>query len=216
MNQPGYPSLPVTKDPDKLRAYEARAWRLAFLLTGDGAGAGELVHRVLKMQPNVLDLEPQRLDRLVVLQSREWAARRRCDTPAQMAQPPEPTGPAAAAATAMHELARQPLEAWVLARIDEVDEMWMARAMDSSKKAASMHLKAADEVMRDKLGDSLEEATKALRVHADSIDPAPFIQAAHARRKQQRRKNLFIAIAGGAALIALILIMLRAVLGGGP
>jgi len=192
-------------------ALERRIWRLAFLLTGDARGAVALVDRILDAQPNPGALDLAHLDRLVIQQAREMGR----------AQEP-PTGPPApgampalnpqarAALTAALSMPHQPLEAWVLARVDDLDELRMSRAMDCSKTAARTHLAAGDEHMKQRLGDTLNPAVAALRTAADALDPGPII-AAHRtiRRKERNRRVGTITVIVAIILLTGVLILLK-------
>lgn len=169
-------------------ALERRIWRLAFLLTGDPAGAAALVDRILKAQPRPESLDPAHLDRLVIQQAREMD--RAKAAPAQVA-PGSGLEPAAQEAlTAALSMPHQPLEAWVLARVDELDELRMSRAMDCSKTAARNHLGAGDEQMRAKLGGKLEASVAALKAAADGLDAGPIIAAHRAKAKKERARRV--------------------------
>jgi hypothetical protein len=188
-----------TKD-DQRRAYEARVWRLAFLLTGYTSAASELIGRVLRAQPDVLSVDPSRLDRLVILQAREWAARRRG---LQASSPPlSPEG--ARTLTAALGMNHQLLEAWVLARVDGMEGLSVSRAMDCSNTAAANHLAEADREMGERLGPALAAGLGALRADADRLDPRPFLEASRPKRRRGGgRRLLVMLIALGAAAIGL-------------
>jgi hypothetical protein len=184
---------------DQRRAYEARIWRLAFLLTGHPQSASELIARVLRAQPDVLAVEAVRLDRLVILQAREWAARRR-----NLAAASPPLSPAAATAlTAALGMNHQLLEAWVLARVDGMEGLSVSRAMDCSNTAVANHLAEADREMASRLGPRLAPGLDALRRDADALDPRPFIEQILAHRQKRRRFRLWIAVGllGAAVLV---------------
>lgn len=176
-------------------ALERRVWRLAFLLSGDGAGAAALVDRVLRARGDAATLEPARLDRLIIQHARSLTARVPMDE-GDLAQ---------VALRAARSLSEQPREAWVLSRVDGVDELWMGRAMDCSRTAARMHLATADDFMRSRLGARHDEAVEALRRFADGLDPGPII-AAHrvmARKRKNRRlvAGTLVALLGGLAVL---------------
>src|SRR5687767_13779453 len=92
-------------------AYERRVWRLAYLLSGDPAGAAVLVDRVLRDQPDLGSLEPARLDRVVIQHARDLPRRRKAVLPIAVTAP---QGEAAKALDALLTLPEQPREAWVL------------------------------------------------------------------------------------------------------
>lgn len=187
-------------------AFERRIWRLAFLLTGDGAIAADVIDSVLRDQPDPGSLEPARLDRLVVLHTRE--ARSRGVPGSDVLSDPR----AARALSAVVNLEHQPREAWVLARLDELDELRVSRAMDCSKTAAGRHLEAADEAMARALGAELAECVDALRRAADALDPSPIIVLRRSlRRRERNRRALIVAgvtvtVIAGAGLVVLRLL----------
>jgi hypothetical protein len=210
-------------DP-KQRTYEARIWRLAFMLTGSAAAAASVVTRVAHGKHKLTALEPTHLDRLVILRAREYeassahasidalaalaarawrtlraeGATQQRETKASIALGSE----AAALLSRVVEMDCQPREAWVLARLDEVGEMWMARAMDCSRTAAAMHLAAADRHMGKMFDDDaarLAEAIALLRGELDRLDPMPIID-----EPRIARRHLWRTIAAAAAVVALI------------
>lgn len=180
---------------DSLDPIERRIWRLAFLLTGNAHAAAELIHGVTRSRPDPATLEPARLDRLIVLRSREHPA----GGEPQMPGAPDDARLALRSALA---LPPQPLEAWILTRVDELDALHVSRAMDCSRTAAGNHLAAADERMKSRLGPDHDRAVAALRAYADSIDPVPLIAAARRRAAERRRRRL--TIVGGVVSIAVL------------
>jgi hypothetical protein len=211
---------------------DRRIWRLSFLITGNELAAAELVDRVQRAH-DVRGMEPARLDRLIIQQAREMlgtasgASRTAGRTPPRsplMQQAP----PAAQHAFAIvQSLAEQPREAWVLSRIDQVDDLHVSRAMDCSKTAAMNHLSAADDHIRTTLAPPADNASadkapsdkppadrsaapldytkavEALRDFADTLDPGSIIADARARRQQQRIRR-----AGIMAIIIFVLVLL--------
>jgi hypothetical protein len=185
---------------DQRRAYEARIWRLAFLLTGHPVAANELIARVLRTQPDVLAVEAVRLDRLVILHAREWAARHER---AFAASPPLDAA-AAETLTVALGLNHQLLEAWILARVDGMEGLSVSRAMDCSNTAAANHLAEADRAMAAGLGANLVPGLEALRRAADGLDPFPFIEEVRQRqRTRSRRRIIVMALVVVAAIIGL-------------
>lgn len=174
--------------PDARTAIERRIWRLAFLMTGNAAAATSLIDRVLKLQKNAGAMEPSLLTRLIVQNARSLPK-----SPAT-ALPPTPAMPdtsgAAQAFTAALSLSHQPLEAWILKRIDDLDDLHVARAMDCSKTALRVHLSGAEERLASLLGDKLLLATAALRAYADALDPGPLIIAHREEFRRQRAQRL--------------------------
>ncbi|MCC6659647.1 MAG: hypothetical protein IT437_02050 [Phycisphaerales bacterium] len=173
------------------QGYERRIWRLAFLLTGDAERAAGVIETVLRDQPHPEGVDAGRLDRLIILHAREVP---RGTVPA--------VGMGAEAARGMGvllALPQQPREAWVLTRLDGLDELRVSRAMDCSRTAVARHLKAADEQMGHRLGDALNRCVAALRREADAIDPAPLIAAALEKRRKDRLGRALVV--GGITLI---------------
>jgi hypothetical protein len=192
---------------ERLAALERRIWRLAHLLTGDAGAASALVDRVLDAQPDPGALEAYKLDRLIIQQARGMAGMSGPREPAPL--PPGENDVAHRTLATALTMPRQALESWVLARIDLLDELHCARAMDCSKTALKNHLGAADEQMRARLGGKATEAIDALRSYADALDPGPIIAAHRFQRKKERnRRRLIIAgvatILGLAALLAIL------------
>lgn len=172
----------------RVDAYRHRVWRLAVLLTGDTAAAAALFSGIMRHRKRIERVEPQRLDRLILLRARERAEALR--DPANV----EPRF------ARVYRLPEQPLEAWVLRRVEQLDETVAARAMDCSKTALRLHLKAADEALAEAgAGDSDDPAT-ALRRRIDALDPAPAVARWRAKRRKRRWWVLLLAIALLAAL----------------
>lgn len=192
-------------------ALERRAWRLAYLLTGNGAAASRVLGRVAAASAHVPRNDPARLDRLVIVHVRELAKRRR------PALEPAPSGSAEAgvsgAMRALLGLPEQPREAWVLSRLDGLDGIRMSRAMDCSRTAAERHLAAADEGMRARLGEGVDAAVGALRAFADALDPGPAVEVHRSRERRKRRVRtamialgvLGLALAAGVAVFEYVL-----------
>jgi DNA-directed RNA polymerase specialized sigma24 family protein len=152
--------MPPTKHNAR-RAAEAHAWRLALLLTGAEDLAAEVAIQVRRAQPRLEALESRRLNRLVVMRSREVvqsAARRRAsrassatapDAAAQAEQADPAARPILRALAAMEE---QPREAWIFARLDALGDIEVARSMDCSKTATARFLTEADAAIVRDLG----------------------------------------------------------------
>jgi hypothetical protein len=175
----------------EVSAHERRIWRLAFLLTGDRTRAARLIDAVLRDQPDPGSVDPARLDRLVILHAR--------DIPHAASNPGPMSDEAGKAMRTLLALPEQPREAWVLTRLDGLDELRVSRAMDCSRKAAARHLRAADEQMSARLGEHAASYVSSLKREADAIDPAPLIVQA---RELQRKERLGrVLIAAGAAII---------------
>lgn len=159
---------------ERVEAFRRRVWRVAFLLTGNTDAAGQLFKLIMRDRRRIESIDPARLDRLVVMRAREHAERTRQQFD------PEP------ALAPVYALDEQPLEAWVLRRVEQLDEITAARAMDCSKTALRLHLNVADEALAQAKVDA-EVLASALRQRADTLDPAPTIEA---WRKTRRRRSL--------------------------
>lgn len=189
---------------DRREAYERRVWRLAWLLTGGREDlCVRLVAECLDAQPDLRRLDPAHLDRLVVL-----AARRR----ARPASEPEPEAPPARRLlAAVAALPPQLREAWVFARVDGLEPMEMARAMDCSKTAALRHLERADTELGGRFGDTLPSMLDALRAEADTAAPGRALAAFRAERRRRRRiRAALIAFAVAAVALAAGLVWVSA------
>jgi hypothetical protein len=195
---------------------ERRIWRICFLLTGNELAAADLVDRVLRAH-DVRGMEPAKLDRLIVQQAREMLGTGY--SPGRKRPRTLPLSPLAARAEApiaetlklVQVLPEQPREAWVLTRIDDLDELHVSRAMDCSKTAMHNHLHAADEQLRGALNDRYDAALAALRRFADTLDPGPVIAQRRAQRRiRQSRRVGFIAV----LIVTVLLIVLMAWLKG--
>jgi hypothetical protein len=186
---------------------ERRIWRLSFLVTGNELAAAELVDRVQRAH-DVLDLDPARLDRLIVQRAREMLGTGY--GPARKARGRTVASPLAARTSAeaqrmlslVQSLPEQPREAWVLTHIDELDELHVSRAMDCSRTATVNHLASADGQMREALKDEYERGVESLRRFADSLDPGPIISQYRARQRSRRVRRAGIV----AVVIAIVLL----------
>jgi hypothetical protein len=195
-------------DPDRRHALERRIWRLAYLLTGDAAGAAGLVDRILDAQEDPARLDPAHLDRLVIQQAREMIGTRGPRERPLLKPGSEPLATRALAAA--RSMPAQPREAWLLARIDIVDELWMSRAMDCSRTAARHHLESGENQMRALLMDSYDKAVLAVREFADTLDPGPIIEAHRTvRRKTRLRRRMAIGVGIGVGVLGTVLVLLR-------
>ena len=208
---------------DRREAYLRRAWRLAALLTGDPARADAALRRCLARRPDLERLPLDRLDRLVIQETRSVAAaattpkprsvlarlrdrhqrRSRSNAhdagPASQASSPRPDAsplPAAAdsALAALADLPAQQREAWVLRALDAENEIDASKAMDCSRTALARHLEHAESAMREVLGDTYDAALAALRARAETFDPSPAVAAASDTRRLRRTIRILIAI----------------------
>lgn len=212
---------------DRRQAYERRVWRLAHLLASPDQ-AIPLVRRVVWRRGGDLDqLDPAHLDRLVILTARDLPPDGRVAWASTLARGegqrtrhgheymPVPPAPAADLLRHLHAMPRQPMEAWVLSRLDGLDLMAASRAMDCSKTATARHLDAADEHLRQRYAsetdnpkgcgtDRLTAATAALRNWLDALDPAPALARAHKADRIQRRTWLAIVLMSALAAAAVL------------
>jgi hypothetical protein len=174
-------------------AFERRVWRLALLLTGDADGASKTLTAVARTARDLARIDAVRLDHLAVLHSREVMAQKRRRR-AGADDVPLPEGPAARTLGALMEMKPQAREAWVLTRIDELDEIHVARAMDASKTASANFYGAADTLIRERLDDDADAGVQALREWATSFDPDPWLLIHRERVKRWRRIKLVAAL----------------------
>jgi DNA-directed RNA polymerase specialized sigma24 family protein len=211
------PHLPAAKHNARSAA-QARAWRLALLLTGAEDLATEVAIQVRRAQPKLEALDPRRLDRLIVLRSREVVQRasRHASGASTSAAPDaaaEAPPDARALLQALAAIEEQPREAWILARIDGLDEIEVARSMDCSKTAAARFLTEADAATvgggdgsassLGNLGDRIE----AVRRWLDSLSPQEAIEARLIRHRR-RRVWLGVWLLAAAALITAVVLLL--------
>ncbi|MBL9030739.1 MAG: hypothetical protein JNM80_03415 [Phycisphaerae bacterium] len=199
-------------DRERAAAIERRCWRLAFLVTGSASAATVVADRVMQGRLDPEGMEPGRLDRLIVQQARGVPARVGI-TDASLEMP----AAALSALRGLLSLAHQPREAWVLSRVDELDELRMSQAMDCSRTAARNHLSAGDERMRAILGADLDTSAAALRAFADSLDPGPIMRRVReAQRHAARRRLVKLAAVAGLIVLLGLLAWLRLTRSAGP
>ena len=105
-------------------------------------------------------------------------------------------------AEALASLTAQQREAWVFARVYQLDMREMARAMDCSVTATQRHVEQADIQMRDRLGESAPKASEALRTYSMSIDVPRFYRIDRRRRARTRTALKWMAIGGIAIVLA--------------
>jgi hypothetical protein len=173
---------------------ERRVYRLATLLTGDPRAATAVIARVVDAQPDLRRLDGAHLDRLTVLRSREIP-------PRSLHRTAIPEG----VAEAMGSLPAQQREAWVFARVYQLPEREMAKAMDCSHTAINLHLRAADAAMMRWLGEQVQAASAAVLNYSMSIDVPEFYRL-QKQRQRQVRKIVMIAGASLAVLVTALLI----------
>lgn len=213
-------------------AAQARAWRLALLLTGSEDLAAEVAIQVRRAQPRLEALDPRRLDRLVVLRSREVVQRAprhasRAPTSAAPDTAAEAPQEARALVGALAAIEEQPREAWILARIDGLDEIEVARSMDCSKTATARFLAEADNAIAaaasnpaqiagaaegesrraaDGPGD-LGARIEAVRRWLESLSPHESIEARLAGRRRRRLWFGFWLLIAAAVITVAVLIL---------
>lgn len=154
-------------------------WRLAYLLSGEPAAAERLFADLMRDRGRIETVDGLRLDRMIVLRWREC----RPDTP-----PTDDHGDLAP----VYALPAQPLEAWLLRRVEQMDEVAAAQAMDCSKTALRLHLEAADHLLAEH-ADHPDALAAELRRRADALDPAPVLEAWRSGRRKRRRMLLVAA-----------------------
>lgn len=178
---------------DRSSVMQARAWRLGFLLTGSSERATRVCQLLAAAQPAFASLEPPMLDRAVI------QAARQIGLPASPSSSPT--------LEALRQLPAQSREAFVLSRVDAVDDLWLARAMDCSKTAARTHLDAASRLLI-AAGHEPDALAAQLRKAADAIDPAPILAHARAQHRSAKRRRLLIALGVGFVVISILIIVL--------
>jgi predicted DNA-binding protein (UPF0251 family) len=216
--------------PEPTKA-EARAWRLALLLTGSADAADRVMLCVLGAQPDLEALDPSRRDRLVVLRSREEAYRptnpprpgfaervraahleRRGVTPTDEADDRRPfEGVANALLQLSRRLPRQQHEALVLHRVEGLELRQTARAMDCSTTAAARHLDEAERVIAESMGRDYASAGQMLHRQAHEAPVGEVVvrmRVAIERRRRVRTIILGLVVVGlvGACGIAVWLL----------
>ena len=195
----------MTAPRDRKQAYERRAWRLALLLTGDSAAAA-MIALDAGRHKDLASLPADRLDRLVIQHARVMATGTRGPWPASL---PTPDPQIARALAFLGSLPTQPRDAFILQRIDGLNDLHTARAMDCSKTALANHLAAANEAFVTEFGDETQSHIRSMRTYADSLNPDPAISATRERQRRQRKqRRVLIAIlvsVGCLATVAAIL-----------
>ncbi|MGI9014595.1 MAG: hypothetical protein ACR2GY_10150 [Phycisphaerales bacterium] len=181
---------------------ERRVYRLAVLLSGNPNAAGAVIRSVLGAQPDLRKLDSSHLDRLTVLRSREVK-------PAAIMSDAVPL----AVAAALAGLTAQQREAWVFHHVYRLPEREMAKAMDCSMHAISMHLQAAEEHMAKVLGgpQQAHSSAKALLAYTLSLDVPKFYRTAMRSAARMRRimRWALIAIIVGILMTATLYILHR-------
>ncbi len=172
---------------------ERRAWRLAFLLTQDADTSVRLVMDLVKTHPGLASMPPAMRDRMLIQHLRELGG----------------LSAGGAGAPTLASMPAQAREAFVLARVDRVDDLWMAQAMDCSKTAARVHLQAAEEMFR-RAGASPDEEAAALERAASALSPDRIGETIAQEREQRRRRarrRVIVACAIGAVVLSVGLLV---------
>ncbi|MHC4993041.1 MAG: sigma factor-like helix-turn-helix DNA-binding protein [Planctomycetota bacterium] len=161
-------------------ACERRVYRLATLLTGNPIAATRVIAGVVDAQPDLRRLDNARMDRLTVLRSREITASELADelVPRRVAR-------------ALGALPAQQREAWIFARLYQLEPREAARAMDCSVTACTQHLNLADQAMRG-AEPNIAAAADALLRYSMTLDVPRFYRVRRERRRRVRRVALLV------------------------
>lgn len=160
-------------------AFRRRIARLAFLLTGDHDRAVAMAASILRRRSNADTLDAAHLDRLVILDARRIRPR------------PDASTPDAAAHARLLSLPPQPREAWILTRLDGLDELAVAKSMDCSRTAVRLHLSVAEQA----LGQDAELALAlALARLSDSVKPGDDIATRESADREERRRRMLVVL----------------------
>jgi hypothetical protein len=202
---------------------EAIAQRLALLLTGQCSRADAVMAEVMLSQPILAQMQTARIRRLVILRARDIAGlRTRTAKPWLMrvreaqhrARGAVIAGDAEATTEVFDDLAliafkaasmleRQPMEAWLLHRVEDLELRQVARAMDCSTSAVQRHLEQAEGSLGQTLGVEYPRAIEQLREQSRSLGALPSLQRSWERRIGRRSVRLWsVRIIVGVVLIA--------------
>ncbi len=158
-------------------------WRLAVLLAGDRDRALMVLRSILLDGQDPGALDRVHLDRLVIQHARQVLG-----DAAAYAEPSHSRHRSIRLLHTLHELTRQSLEAWVLARVEGRQDVEVARAMDCSKTATGRFLAAADAFLRTRIDDPERAVVDLQRLLAGlDADRAFEEAAAHIDRTARRR-----------------------------
>jgi len=188
----------------------ARAWRLCRLLEPDQERARRLFVACIGGPGRKRALPPRRLDRLILLRARERAgSRSRAGrSPAQEEADRDSDESPPALLRTLHTLPRQAMEAWLLRRLDALDEVQASRAMDCSKSAMARHLAVAYRRLEEILGGNIEDRVSALRAWSDALEPAGAIRHLRVARRRRRAGRLIAALLVAGAIVWLVVSVL--------
>jgi hypothetical protein len=191
---------------DRSEAYQRRVWRLALLLTDSGAQADATLTHVLRTQSDILRIGESRLERMVVLASRQPAeagGERSLNSLVELDES------AVRLWRAVRQLEQQPREAWIFRDLEGAELIPAARAMDCSRTALEqVHRKAALESLQATLGDAYDEALASLRSSLDAIDPTEALELAASVVRQARARRRVVTLVVVVVLLACFGVML--------
>lgn len=132
---------------DQRAARLRRVWRMALLLRGPGAAAWP-IHEAVGRAKGMESIEPVRLERMVVFECRQHRGAGEVARHQEEADSPgSASADAAEAYAALGALPAQAREAWLLRRVEAMDEVAAARTMDCSKTAMNRHLDRAEALL---------------------------------------------------------------------
>ncbi len=174
-------------DAARSKAYQRRVWRLAFLLTGDTGSAESLFTQIMRNHKRIESVEPERLDRMIIMYAREHPQH------TERRLRPDPH------LNTLYELLPQPLEAWLLVHVEQLEQRSAAKAMDCSITALRLHRDAAEEYLTEQLGDGWRALADRLRQAADELDAIPAIERWQAQRGRGCLFKTLLLLAGLAA-----------------
>lgn len=204
-------SASIIPTMEQREAYERRVWRLAYLLSGgDELGAGRIVTEVVDTRRKLEAVEASRLDRLVVLAARRLRSSGKLGRSKQA-----PVDPGIAVLRQTLVLPYQSFEAWILARVDGLDEVATGRAMDSSRTAANTHLNAANKLVRELFVDhpaikgDPQRAAALIQQAADRLNGTSVIDQCRRElaKKRRIRKVIVILVLALVAVVGAKLVM---------
>ncbi|MEO1128681.1 MAG: hypothetical protein AAFX05_03120 [Planctomycetota bacterium] len=177
---------------DRSEAYQRRVWRLALLLTDSGAHADATLAQVLRTQSDILRVGESRLERMVVLASRQTTASGGERPLNSLLELDESAG---RLWNAVRQLEQQPREAWLFRDLEGADLIPAARAMDCSRTALEqVHRKAALESLQATLGDHYDDALVSLRSTLEAIDPTEALELATTVVRQARARRRLVTV----------------------
>lgn len=207
---------------------EAIAQRLALLLTGECSRADAVMSEVMLSQPVLALMQTARIRRLVILRARDIAGlRTRTAKPWLMrvreaqhrARGVEKATDAEVSTEVFVDLAliafkaasmleRQPMEAWLLHRVEDLELRQVARAMDCSTNAVQRHLEQAEGSLGQTLGGEYAQAIEQLREQSRRVEALPSLRRSWERRIRRRSVRLWsVRVVAGMVLVATIYLL---------